>query len=88
MLTPHRAGLTTGIFFALLHLVWAVLVFAGVAQMLLDFGLPLHFINIPFTMKPFDLSKAGMLIFLTFVVGYVLGCVFVLLARLFETKNQ
>lgn len=88
MLSPHRAGLLSGTYFSLLHIVWAILVFAGVSQAWLDIVLPLHFLNNPFITTPFDIYKAGMLIITTFVGGYVLGFIFIVLARLFQLKND
>jgi hypothetical protein len=59
MLTLNRAGLTAGTFLVVIHLVWAGLVSFGVAQSWFDLWLNTHFIQIIYTMKPFDISLLG-----------------------------
>lgn len=58
------------------HLGWAILVAIGLAQSLLDFIFGLHMIANPYQVTGFDVTKAIMLVVVTFVVGYVLGYVF------------
>ena len=58
-----------------LHLLWALLVLVGWAQMLLDFVFSLHFLDNPYFVNEFDLGRAIMLVVVTFGVGYFVGWV-------------
>jgi len=66
-------GLTLGVFFALAHLLWLVLVAAGVAKPWMDWILGLHHIQFEWTVMPLNYLNGLILVVLTFVVGYVLG---------------
>ncbi|MFA6415821.1 MAG: hypothetical protein WCW47_03610 [Candidatus Paceibacterota bacterium] len=72
----NKTGVVWGLFFALFHLFWAVLVAIGLAQPMMDFIFKIHLMNNPYVIAPFDLTLAIMLVVITFVVGYVLGVVF------------
>lgn len=72
-LNKNQVGLITGIFFAVLHIGWSLLVFLGLAQALVDWVLWLHFMNIQVRIESFDLLKGVQLALFTFVVGYLLG---------------
>jgi len=74
-LNPKRLALTLGTFAAFVHLVWVVLVAAGLAQWLVDFKLGLHFLSIPYTVVAFNPATAVLLLIVAFVVGYVVGWV-------------
>lgn len=78
-LPSHKTGLALGGIFAALHLFWSVLVALGVAQFVIDWIFLLHFIQPPFTIRPFDLLLAAALVVVTFIVGYVVGYAFALL---------
>ena len=58
------------------HLVWSVLVLLGWAQTIINFILGLHMLSIPVQVLPFNIATAGLLIVVTFAVGYVAGRVF------------
>ncbi len=72
----NKTGVVWGLFFALFHLFWAVLVAIGLAQPMMDFIFKIHLMNNPYVIASFDLTLAIMLVVITFVVGYVLGVVF------------
>jgi hypothetical protein len=78
-LHPHKVGLALGGIFAAFHFLWSVLVALGIAQIVIDWIFLLHFIQPPFTIRPFDLLLAAMLVVMTFIVGYVVGYAFALL---------
>jgi ABC-type Fe3+ transport system permease subunit len=78
-LHSHTTGLALGSFFAVVHLLWALLVAAGWAQWTLDWIFRLHFITPPYTVGSFSLMLAIGLIVMTFIVGYVLGWVFAMI---------
>lgn len=72
---PQQVGIYTGLFLAILHALWAILVFAGLAGPLMNFVLGLHFLSNPYVVTPFSISNALMLVFFVFIVGFVLGYV-------------
>lgn len=58
---------------AFFHFVWLLLVALKVAKPIMDWILMLHHIEFQYTMAPFNLGNAALLIVMTFVVGYVAG---------------
>jgi hypothetical protein len=74
-LSPLRTGLALGALVAAWHLVWSVLVAAGLAQRVLDFVLWVHFIEVPARIAPFDAVLAATLVAVTFALGFVMGWV-------------
>jgi hypothetical protein len=75
-LSGNKLGLALGLFFALIHLVWSLIVLSGVAQALLDWVYSLHFLTIPIVVGSFDIVKALLLIIMAFVGGFILGWIF------------
>lgn len=75
-LNPSKVALTTGFLLGGWHLAWSILVALGLAQPLLDFIFGIHMIANPYQVTGFDITKAGMLIVITFLVGYVVGYIF------------
>lgn len=69
----QKVAMITGLLVGGMHLVWALIVASGLAQLLLDFIYGLHFLNNPFTVNPFDLTNAIILVIFTTVVGYIVG---------------
>ncbi|MBI5254438.1 hypothetical protein HY932_01505 [Candidatus Falkowbacteria bacterium] len=72
----NSVGLVLGLFFALVHLVWAILAAAGAVKPLMDWVLSMHMVQFDFGVLAFDLGKSAMLVVMTFVCGYVCGWVF------------
>lgn len=72
---PHKVGLVIGGLLAILHAVWSLLVAVGLAKPLLDWAMSLHFLNFQYSLSPFSFSNALMLVVVTGVIGYVVGCV-------------
>ncbi len=70
-----RWALICGLFLALLHLIWLVCVAisASGTERVLTWVLSLHHIQMSFSILPLNLAKAGTLVLLTFVVGYLAG---------------
>ena len=82
-LNPRTIGLAVGAFVGGAHLIWTVLIAFGWAQALASFVLWAHMISTPvIVVGPFDIAAAGMLVGMTFVMGYVAGSVFALLWNL------
>ena len=75
-LNRNKAGLIAGTFIALLHAGWSILVALGFAQGLINFISNLHFMSQNVVIQPFMLGNAVMLVAVTFVVGYLAGCLF------------
>lgn len=76
MFDKNKTGIAFGAFIALWHLLWSVLVVAGLAQGLINFIYMVHFLNNPFTVSAFNITTALTLIIVTAIVGYVFGWVF------------
>jgi hypothetical protein len=76
MISPWRTGVAFGAVIGLVHLAWASLVAAGVAEPVLNFILRLHFIDLQIHTAPFHLGVAATLVALTSALGAVSGAVF------------
>lgn len=75
-LNPSKAALTLGVLTGGFHLVWSLLVALSLAQPLLDFIFSIHMLVNPYQVTGFDVTKAGILIVITFAVGYGMGYIF------------
>lgn len=78
-LHKHTVGLAVGATAAILHAVWAVIValMPQAAQAIIDGHAAVHFVSRPVqTLLPFTLGGAVMLVIVTFITGYIVGCVF------------
>jgi hypothetical protein len=84
-LAKVKTGVVVGVFMALCHALWSVLVVTGVAQTVIDWIFKLHFLNSPFQIQAFDLMTAGLLVLVTFAVGFVVGLVLALLCNVLCT---
>jgi len=87
-LNKAKMGLTLGLFFAVAHTVWAVLVALGAAQGLLDWATNLHMLDNPYIVLEFSLGATIGLVVMTFVVGYVLGWIFAALWNSLRKSGQ
>ena len=70
---PVRAGLIVGLFLALFHAFWALLVALGWAQPLMNFAFWAHFITPPYHIEPFEWARAAILVGFVFIMGAVMG---------------
>jgi hypothetical protein len=86
-----KAGLVFGAFLALWHACWSALVALGWAQALINFVLWVHFLSLPLKVEPFDITRAVILVGITFAIGFAMGCILALLwnvsVRRFPTGN-
>lgn len=70
---PVRLGVIFGLFLALFHAGWALLVAAGWAQPLMDFVFWAHFITPPYHIEPFTFARCLVLVAFVFAVGFISG---------------
>lgn len=83
---PQKTALVVGLFVGGVHVFWSMLILFGLGQPLLDWIYWLHFLTNPFTVAPFDITRALFLIVVTFVVGYTAGWCFALLWNKYSKK--
>ncbi len=76
MLNKSKTAMAVGVFVALMHAAWAVVVGLGLGQKLVNWAMTLHFMYYPVKVLEFNGSNAVMLVIATFVGGYVFGWVF------------
>lgn len=91
MMSKNGLGLVVGLFLALLHFIWSILV-AIMPETIQNFFLwvfSLHHIAIPFAIvTPFVLSRAIVLVILTFITGYITGWVLGALRQMIMKKKR
>jgi hypothetical protein len=75
-INPNKAGLVVGLILGGWHLLWALLVAVGLAQMLVDFIFWIHFFQRIIVVESFDIVRALILVAVTAAIGYVIGFVF------------
>lgn len=88
-LDKNKTGLALGVFFAIVHLVWSILVaiVPSTIQNFIDWILKLHHIGLTFTIiQPFNILNAVLLIIVTFICGFVFGWVFAYAWNLMNKK--
>ena len=68
-----KTGLVLGVVLGLFHACWAALVFAGLAQPLMDWVFKLHFLSSPFEVQAFDPVTAATLVGVTAAIGLIFG---------------
>ena len=73
--SANKVGLVFGGLLAIVHAIWALMVLLGLAKVLLDFIFGLHFIDLQYSVNPFSVGNALMLIIVTGVIGYLMGYV-------------
>ncbi|HOX29706.1 MAG TPA: hypothetical protein P5080_00275 [Candidatus Paceibacterota bacterium] len=76
MLNKEKTAMSVGEFCAAVNAVWAVLVWIGWGQPLLNFVFNLHFAKPYFTVGPFNLITGIILIIVAGLAGYALGWLF------------
>jgi hypothetical protein len=78
-ISPNRAGFVVAALLAGWHLLWALLVALGFAQVVIDFLFWIHFIKPVYVVEPFVLGRAAILILVTAGIGYGFGVAFAVL---------
>ncbi|MBN2585230.1 hypothetical protein JXA59_01085 [Patescibacteria group bacterium] len=69
----HKLGLIVGLFAAIVHIIWSLMVVGGMAQNYMDWLFGLHMLNNPFMVGVFSWGTAIYLWIAAFVIGYILG---------------
>lgn len=75
-LNKNKVGLAVGLLVAILHAVWAILVAVGVGETVIQWIMPLHFIDMAASVFTFSIVTALLLIVVAFIGGYVIGWVY------------
>lgn len=82
----HKVAMAVGLFVASLHALWAVVVALGLAETYMNWIFPLHFIDNLYTVLPFTLMNAVLLVVTTFVAGYFVTWMFMGFWKLMKLK--
>lgn len=77
-LDKNQTGLILGIFMALIHLVWAILVWIipTLLQNFLDWIFELHALEPIWKLTTMTIFNALLLVIMTFIIGYIAGWIF------------
>jgi len=78
MLDKNKIGLALGLFLAVVHAVWALMVaiIPGPLQSSLNWIFVLHSLEPIWILTPFNFLNAILLVIVTFILGYIFGWVF------------
>lgn len=83
---PNQAGLTLGILFAILHILWIIAIGIGFGQRLVDWAHSIHFVECQHTILSVSAGTAIIGIITAFISGYILGWLFAVLWNWFGKK--
>jgi hypothetical protein len=75
-INKNQLGLTLGIVFTILHVLWVIAVLVGLGKIIADWMHIVHFISETHTITAVSLGNVAIGIIIAFVSGYVLGWVF------------
>ena len=87
-LNPSKAAISVGTVVGAWHLMWVTLVAIGAAKAVMDFVLKLHFIQLDYTLAPFAISTAALLVGLTFATGALFGLLFALVWNWLSVRSE
>lgn len=73
---PHKAGLALGITFVVYHAAWLVSLILGFGDLWFKWSGGLHFVEINYQLKSFDVVTGAVGLVGAFILGYVMGWVF------------
>lgn len=88
ILDKNKTGLVVGAFLALFHFVWSILVLLIPSQLqgFLDWVFEIHALAPIWNLTAFNFMNMIWLIILTFVIGYIFGWIFALIANWIHKK--
>jgi len=75
-LNKNNIGLSLGIIFVAIHVLWFIILVAGFGQHFLSWIIETHFIKINIEIIEFNLFLGIMTLIRAFVVGYITGWLF------------
>jgi len=75
-INKNKLGLVIGFFLAIVHLIWVIMVAAGIAKPFMDWILSLHLVALSYSMLSFSFVSALLLLIIVFVAGYIWGWIF------------
>ncbi len=76
MINKQKFALTFGVFAAVMHAIWALVVGLGLGQSFMDFVYQMHFMQNPYSVSAFSFTRAVGLVALAFFVAYVVSSIF------------
>jgi len=87
-LDKNKAGLVFGSFLALVHLVWSllILIIPNQLQTSLNWIFEIHALQPIWVITSFDFMNMVWLIIVTFIIGYIFGWIFALIANWIHKK--
>jgi len=90
MLNKNKTGLIIGIFFAIVHAIWAFFVAAipNQLQSFLDWVFVLHSLQPYWTITAFNFLNALFLVVVTFAFGYLFGFLFAAIWNLIRKTGK
>ncbi|OGJ12577.1 hypothetical protein A3K82_00170 [Candidatus Pacearchaeota archaeon RBG_19FT_COMBO_34_9] len=83
----NKIAVTVGLFIAIIHALWAIVVALGVGQTYLDWIFPLHFVDSMYGVMDFSIMNAALLIVTTFVAGYLATWLFIGLMKIMKVRK-
>ena len=76
IIDKNQAGMTLGIYFGAMHLLWSVSVALGLAEGIANFTMQMHFVDRQYQINSFNLLTAVIGLGLACISGYVMGWAF------------
>ena len=83
----NKIALAVGLYIAVIHALWAVVVAIGVGESYLNWIFPLHFINNLYSVMDFSIMNATLLVIVAFIGGYLATWLFIALMKLMKIKK-
>ena len=87
-LNKNNVGLSLGIIFAILHLIWIIAVVGNFADTLLTWWYNGHFIEANLKITEFKFGTALITIIRSFIGGYIIGWIFTFIYNKLNTSRK
>ena len=85
-LNANKVGLALGTLFALIHIIWAIIIRLGFGDNIMGGLMRLHFVGFPAAVMPFKIGTAIFLVVVAFIAGYVAGWLFAFIWNYYDKK--
>lgn len=86
-LNKNNIGLSLGIIFLIVHVVWFVILASGLGQQFISWMIEGHFIKSNVEVIEFKLFTALLTLLRAFIFGYVIGWLFSFIYNKFEVRK-